>query len=495
MSSKYPILSETLTKRYSLTEADADKFITLMFDVLLKGVEQDGVVKVKGLGTFKLIPVGARESIDVNTGERIVIDGRNKITFVPDIALRDRVNSPFAQFETVVLNEGVDFSSIDENQDMEEDAIDDESIADYTIAADVNNDEKSPADNSLIPGEVNQSCQVSPTIETIQAEESFQTEESSLTDKDSNVNDDSSAKGCSSDVSTMNVVANKLTDASDKLSSASYKLYNASDRLSTASERLSDSSQHLSNVSNQASDLVDGKKLDDALAIVNDLRKRVFEMKEKSFAYTNENRKLKNANIRLEKRVRNLCAWIWGLVFIVVTLFAVMGTGWYLIDADDESVRIMQQGSIERQDNRLQIKSKQALSEQNTPEKRDTMALSEHKEVAMDVVNSTSVEGKPTALNGPVLSQDNKGKSVSNGKDKILKKTKTKKDAITEKKYKEKSVSDNDKRTVSKVVVTTQNTPYDADPRVRTGAYRIVGVAQMVVLRKRQTLSSISRPI
>lgn len=97
MSSKYPVLSEALTKRYALPEADADKFVAQMFDVLLKAVEQEGVVKVKGLGTFKLTPVGARESVDVNTGERIVIDSRNKITFVPDVVLRDRVNSPLAE--------------------------------------------------------------------------------------------------------------------------------------------------------------------------------------------------------------------------------------------------------------------------------------------------------------------------------------------------------------------------------------------------------------
>ena len=122
MSSKYPVLSEALTKRYALPEADADKFVAQMFDVLLKAVEQEGVVKVKGLGTFKLTPVGARESVDVNTGERIVIDIRNKITFVPDVVLRDRVNSPFAQFETVVLNDGVEFSSLDEKPEAEEEA-------------------------------------------------------------------------------------------------------------------------------------------------------------------------------------------------------------------------------------------------------------------------------------------------------------------------------------------------------------------------------------
>lgn len=107
------ILGE-LTAKYGLSQQEAEKFAATMFDTILKGLHEPvGAVKVKGLGTFKLTSVSSRESVDVNTGERIIIGGRNKISFSPDTMLKDRVNSPFAQFETVVLNEGVDFSQLE----------------------------------------------------------------------------------------------------------------------------------------------------------------------------------------------------------------------------------------------------------------------------------------------------------------------------------------------------------------------------------------------
>lgn len=103
-----------LVSRYGLKEEEATEFITAMFDIICEQLDApDKQVKVKGLGTFKVTSVGARASVDVNTGERIIIEGRNKISFTPEVLLRDRVNRPFVQFETVVLNDGVDFSEID----------------------------------------------------------------------------------------------------------------------------------------------------------------------------------------------------------------------------------------------------------------------------------------------------------------------------------------------------------------------------------------------
>ena len=102
-----------LVSRYGLKEEEATEFITAMFDIICEQLDApDKQVKVKGLGTFKVTSVGARASVDVNTGERIIIEGRNKISFTPEVLLRDRVNRPFVQFETVVLNDGVDFSEI-----------------------------------------------------------------------------------------------------------------------------------------------------------------------------------------------------------------------------------------------------------------------------------------------------------------------------------------------------------------------------------------------
>lgn len=113
-----------LSEKYGLSLGDASDFVSAMFDVVKEELDgADSSVKIKGFGTFKVSAVGARASVDVNTGERIIIDGRNKISFTPEVLLRDRVNRPFVQFETVVLNDGVDFSEIDEESEEELDSV------------------------------------------------------------------------------------------------------------------------------------------------------------------------------------------------------------------------------------------------------------------------------------------------------------------------------------------------------------------------------------
>lgn len=106
-------LARTLSSKHNMSQADAENFVRLMFAVVGDGLEQEKLVKIKSFGTFKMGSVKDRESVDVNTGERIVIEGRNKINFTPDNALRDFVNRPFAQFETVMINDGVDFEAVD----------------------------------------------------------------------------------------------------------------------------------------------------------------------------------------------------------------------------------------------------------------------------------------------------------------------------------------------------------------------------------------------
>ncbi|WP_308247757.1 HU family DNA-binding protein [uncultured Prevotella sp.] len=129
-----------LVGRYGLKEEEATEFISAMFDIICEQLDgADKQVKVKRLGTFKVTSVGARASVDVNTGERIIIEGRNKISFTPEVMLRDRVNRPFVQFETVVLNDGVDFSEIDNefNGSKQEVATSDSTVENETVADDV----------------------------------------------------------------------------------------------------------------------------------------------------------------------------------------------------------------------------------------------------------------------------------------------------------------------------------------------------------------------
>lgn len=112
-------LAGVLSKRYGLNKKEATNFVGKMFEIIQRSLEQDKIVKIKGLGTFKIIDVDARESVNVNTGERVLIEGHNKITFTPDALMKELVNKPFSQFETVVLNEGVDFDDASVNDAVE----------------------------------------------------------------------------------------------------------------------------------------------------------------------------------------------------------------------------------------------------------------------------------------------------------------------------------------------------------------------------------------
>ena len=116
-------LADKLAEKSGLSQIEAELFIRKMFDVCHQGLAADKIVKMRWLGTFKVTSVRDRESVDVNTGERIVIEGRDKISFTPDNILKEIVNKPFAQFETVVVNDGVDFESIDKKY---EDSLGDE---------------------------------------------------------------------------------------------------------------------------------------------------------------------------------------------------------------------------------------------------------------------------------------------------------------------------------------------------------------------------------
>ena len=144
-------LGKLLADKSGLSQVEAELFIRKMFDVCNQGLDADKQVKIKWLGTFKVQTTKDRESINVNTGERFTIEGRDKLTFTPDNILKEIVNKPFAQFETVVVNDGVDFDEIDEKfgEEQTEDApaqvidfLDEEKTATPNPEAVVNGSEK-----------------------------------------------------------------------------------------------------------------------------------------------------------------------------------------------------------------------------------------------------------------------------------------------------------------------------------------------------------------
>ena len=122
-------IAKILVEKSGLSQKDANRFASEMFAIIQQRLEEDELVKIKGLGTFKIINVEARESVSVRTGERVVIDSHAKVTFTPDAVMKELVNKPFSQFETVVLNDGVEFEDMAEDSDEDNAKSEEKAIA------------------------------------------------------------------------------------------------------------------------------------------------------------------------------------------------------------------------------------------------------------------------------------------------------------------------------------------------------------------------------
>ena len=114
-------LIDTLAERHGMSKKNADSFVKEFFQLIEESLEKDKYVKIRGLGTFKLIDVGSRESVNVNTGERFEIQGHTKVSFTPEPALKDIINRPFSHFETVVLNDATVLEDTLQENDSEDD--------------------------------------------------------------------------------------------------------------------------------------------------------------------------------------------------------------------------------------------------------------------------------------------------------------------------------------------------------------------------------------
>lgn len=147
-------IAEVVARKHNLSMKDAEAFVAAMFAVAHEGMEQDKQVKIKGLGTFKVVAVKSRESVNVNTGERIVLEGHDKVSFTPDTTMKELVNKPFAQFEAVVLNDGVDLENID--QSKTENAIEEQVIEEEQADKDQVSEEVQSVATEQAPEEVEQ---------------------------------------------------------------------------------------------------------------------------------------------------------------------------------------------------------------------------------------------------------------------------------------------------------------------------------------------------
>ena len=385
--------AKSLTDKYGLSDNDALNFLKEMFAVItdeLRNGSDATSVKVKGLGTFRMQSVNPRVSVDVNTGERILIDGRYKIVFTPEAMLRDRVNSPFAQFETFVVNEGIDFSQVDEEENegitsLEETSSDDVP-SDEILSEDIPSEPPVTLEEPSSSEEPVSSGEPSSSDEPISSEEPSLSEESSSEDiqeGEENSNDNA------------------------QLSSAQ-----------TAAHAVSDV----------------------AVAL---MRKPTKESEDKAVEADN----YVQGN---ECHRQRLKIWRYVLTFSVVVLVAIAGIVFYFNKFANDNIRRIEQLESKARVNvspAPKVKSKPAAAVKAVSQKVDTMAV---------------VPSVP------------KSKVVTEQEPSSVKEISIVKDAGAQAAH---------KSTLS----------YDSDPRIRTGAYMIVGVSKRVKLQKGQTLKSLSK--
>ena len=427
-------LTRDVIAKYGLDKEAAERFVQQMFAVLREGIEREKNVKVKSLGTFKIMSVNARESVDVNTGERIVIEGRNKITFTPDVVLRDRVNSPFAQFETVVLNEGVDFSQTESENDTADVTEEMENSSDVDEGVVTNETEKimpvqSETDAALEKPASTSESSVPVPENTPSAPEKpvAKTEEATSSSHDAVANDMASLN-----ISSLHI-ANVHIDA----------MHSAK----KTEEAKTDTSSQPQCATTQEE--TDSQKTQVAAECIE-------RLKNENFALKNENRKLKNS-CRRSAILYKRAMWIMGVVSAVAIVLVAAGIWGIYYHLSIEQQNKTQLATLQKDYDLLSNRFRTLVNEKDA----------QTENVSFMTASASNASSTPSASNASAPAS---AASPSHEE--------AKKPAVTVK--------------ASETKAPAPST-YDADSRVRTGAYQIIGIDKTVTLRQGQSLKSISR--
>ena len=412
-------LAAVLVEKAELTKREADFFIPLFIDVLTTGLKSDKQVKIKGLGTFKVTAVSPRESVDVNTGERIIIEGRDKISFTPEVALRDRVNVPFEQFETVTISDDADFSEIDERYQAKENTEEQEE----TSSTQPTKEEPQP-EEQLPQQEVVADSLDAPSKEKVNEPEETQVEP--LVEP--------------SRQSESSVIVAPMTE--EKKEEASENLQNTSDK--------------------QSEEIPTFAKTDtEKVEPIEDISDEIDEISE-------DTQYLRKT---LHRTQRNQKLLIGAVCFLLLLM---IGSGWY----------VAQQFSL--RDHRIEHLTAELLSAQKTNAStvKETPQMDENADQqdnnTIEQTNQTDGSDDATAIQQHEDAAPVSKETSSLGQQQAT--TRSVNQATSAEKTQE--VQTKNRQYASK---------YDADPRIRTGAYAITGIAQTVTVRPGQTLSSISR--
>jgi len=453
-------LARQLSEQYELSKEDAEKFVEQMFAVLNEGLHYDKQVKVKGLGTFKVMSVAPRKSVNVQTGEPIIIEGREKISFTPDASMRDAVNRPFAQFETVVLNEGVDFTAIDKKyedgvpeEDMPAETTPEATEDPGSVAMSVVPDETS-ADGMAVE-EVPETSPSKPEAdgEKEQPEEDVAESETEMPGEPA-VKAEPVTVEAEPEKTPDEPMAGTAVEKAEDVESARDEEVAGSESAATEPEpavTTSEVNRKTTNAPEEPEQNVVQKPESEAVTAdlaANELLKEIHHNK-------------------------RLIRWLGVAVIALLVVFAGV-TGYFYLE-------------LSRRDNRIQHLE---LS---------TAVMSSHKILGHRSVDSAAM-AKSKADSARIAQPAKTVKAVEAAQEKAEQrqkevvsepasvKTNGQATSATQAKTKDKAKAD-----VKTAKADDAASAYDKDPRIRTGAYRIVGIDHTVTVKAGQTLSSISR--
>lgn len=458
-------LAHILVVKNHLTTKEAETFVTLLFETLNEGLKQDKLVKIKGLGTFKVTSISARKSIDVNTGEPILIEGRDKISFVADTVMRDIVNKPFAQFETVVINDGIDFADIDTKcQDEETD------------------DNSADTDNKI---EENHSIAILQE-EYIEENPEISSESLKLSDsKNNELNILQEEPALTVNEKQLNVLNSKSTDeiGDNEQHKEQWALTNSQLYiLNTDVIPARDEREERINKDEVESETIAQTRTEEE---VNNPKEPPHAYDESDDEFENESESkaklLERDLIELQENTkrRTLYFIVAGILFMLIAGMAMYYFS-RLINVRDNRIAHLE--------TLLKQKDEHIQSKQLVKQTEDTVT---EPIIVPNTNQTTTQEGTKSSIKETEIKEE---KAVSKAEKKaILKQEKVySKQEKTNTPPQESKVKANNQVKNSPKDNTTYN-KYDSNPRVRTGAYRIVGVDKEVVVREGQTLYSISR--
>jgi len=425
-------LSSSLSDKHGLNKTDAEKFVSAFFDVINEGLASEKLVKIKGLGTFKIIGVAARKSVDVNTGAPIVIEGRDKINFTPDATLRDEINKPFSQFDTVVLNEGVDFTHIDKEFEEDPEAAVLKAIGE-TAPTETDSSEPASSDPASIdPASIDPASSDSASIETsVLATPACKEVVANVpsSDEASNLNE----KPAGAEPSLDDAKAEEPSVESNVVDESSIEDHpNVAEKEETVAER--DTEEKIA--TEEKVDKVAGQKKAEEEKIINEQKKaeekvKVAETKlEEVYQRQFEEDEVEEHQNRALKVL---------MVVAAIIVLGCIGGGYYLFK------------QIEKRDNHIERLEKQM------------------KMVAHNQKNNTVAQPLLKAVVKPVDTLKTSPVPQTNAaqKKKTEKVDASKEDAL--------------------------QAEYNKDPRIRTGAYIITGIEKTITVSHGQTMSGISR--